>query len=157
MEMLDWIDYLNINDNYIGNETNKNCIKFIFLWIRYNNYYNKKYTKEINKKYKEERIRAKALNCDKVQRKYSEFKEEFLNSFKSLSNQDTLKEYITNLKTKEIILFNEHNSDLDDFLDTVYQIRCNLFHGDKLARDYDAKIVSWAYECLNKLLNDTIF
>ena len=155
--MIDWIDYLKINENYNGDDINKNCIKFVFLWIKYNNYYNKHYTKEKNTKYKYERERAKALNLKIVRDRYDLLKEQFLDSFVDLPNNKSFRTYIMNLKSNHQIEFNINHSCLADFLETVYQIRCNLFHGDKLSREYDAKIISWAYESLNDLLTGTIF
>ena len=154
--MIDWIEYLEIDNKYIGKDVYKKCIKFIFLWINYNHYYNEHYKKEDNPKYKDERERVKALDLPEVKEKYERLKNKFLEKFVKLPSNEHFREYIVNLKNKQHINFDENNFQLENFLETVYQIRCNLFHGDKLVNDYNIKIIEWAYDCLNELCDGII-
>lgn len=151
--MIDWIDYLDIDNNYNGNDINKKCIKFVFLWIKYNHFYNERYTGD---KYKIERTRAKALDLPEVVTRYEQLKKRFLERFKNLSCNASFRDYIVNLKNYKIIKFDENNFKLKNLLETIYQIRCNLFHGDKLENDSNSQIIAWAYDCLNELIRDVI-
>lgn len=151
--MIDWIDYLDIDNNYNGNDINKKCIKFVFLWIKYNHFYNERYTGD---KYKIERMRAKALDLPEVVTRYEQLKKCFLERFKNLSCNASFRDYIVNLKNYKIIKFDENNFKLKNLLETIYQIRCNLFHGDKLENNSNSQIIAWAYDCLNELIRDVI-
>ncbi|MBQ8750599.1 MAG: hypothetical protein IJZ30_03055 [Alphaproteobacteria bacterium] len=41
---------------------------------------------------------------------------------------------------------------LRNFLEVVYQIRCNFFHGSKIPDSINIKLICWAYDCLDKLM-----
>ena len=154
--MINWIEYLDIDNNYTGNDIYKKCIKFVFLWINYNHFYNKRYTKEISRRYKDEKERAKALDLQEAKDRYERLKNDFLKKFNKLPSDEHFREYIVNLKTKQRINFDKNHFQLEDFLETIYQIRCNLFHGDKLVNDYNVQIIAWAYDCLQELLYELI-
>jgi hypothetical protein len=55
---------------------------------------------------------------------------------------------------KKYKFLDEKHSELGDFLKILYQIRCNLFHGEKYPdpSPNDLKILCWAGKRLEELL-----
>lgn len=46
--------------------------------------------------------------------------------------------------------FNNEHKTCEDFFKVVYQIRCNLFHGNKeVENERNLDLVRWAYKYLN--------
>ena len=85
--------------------------------------------------------------------KYNDLKENFLGKFKQIEGADTPRTWIKDIKSNKKIYYKENKSSLKDFLIIIYKIRCNIFHGDKPPMDSNIKIIAWAYDCLNELLN----
>ena len=146
---MNWNEFLELDDKYSSDEIKKKCIKFVFLWMEYNTFYNKTYDEP------KERDRAKALNIETINEKYNSVKERYLRTFEQLPCSEGIRTFIKNMQNGRKIYYDRNENNLEKLLSVVYQIRCNLFHGDKLAQDSNAKIIAWAYDCLYDLLKDT--
>lgn len=128
---------------------NKPVIAFVILWMCYNNYYNK-----WNKGTERERACRLSQN-KKSQRIYEKYKEKILQEFSKLSNEGKKREFVRNVNGKEVF-FNAEHCKLKDFLNVVYQIRCNLFHGGKNPFDtIDERLIQWAYKYLYLILHES--
>jgi hypothetical protein len=85
---------------------------------------------------------------------WDDIKSDILTNFKHTKYHERIS--IKNMKegSTKIVYFNKDSSTLKDFLSVIYQIRCNLFHGDKDCQSSDEqKLVKWAYESFSKLIN----
>ncbi|MBP3687264.1 MAG: hypothetical protein J6J35_02740 [Alphaproteobacteria bacterium] len=140
-------------------ERNKQkVIQFIFLWQEYNHKYSQRVPSLGD--------RAGALslaNCPAAQHKYAELKGSFISAFSQIPsshphNTPRTKLYADYNGEKDVMYDTHHNS-LEDFLKVVYQIRCNFLHGGKMREnaENDEKLVGWAYDCLNQLLNGIFY
>lgn len=151
------IIWLNKNLPPMDKEKRK-VIEFVFLWQEYNFRYQMEYEDNLH-----DRQRALALKDNPVaQNKYSELKDKFMNTFACIEslvpdNNPRTKLFIdyTSQHAKEY----HHNGkdSLENFLNVIYQIRCNFLHGEKLRREdepIDVKLIGWAKDCLEKLLNE---
>lgn len=150
LEMDKWINYLDIENKYRNEAIKKKCLLFIFLWLRYNEFYNSKISDDGMSDIKKAIQLAKSESC---QLKYNELKDYFLEKFKQIEGADTPRTWIKDIKSNKKIYYKENKSSLKDFLIIIYKIRCNIFHGDKPPMDSNIKIIAWAYDCLNELLN----
>ena len=72
---MNWNEFLELDDKYSNYEIKKKCIKFVFLWMEYNTFYNKTYDEP------KERDRATALNIETINEKYNTVKERYLRTF----------------------------------------------------------------------------
>ncbi len=136
----------------------RKVIEFVFLWQEYNFRYQMGYEDNLH-----DRERALELKDNQeAQTKYAELKNEFIDTFSNIDslvsdNKPRTKLFIdyTSQHAKE---YHRNGKDsLEDFLDVVYQIRCNFLHGEKLRREdepIDVKLICWAKDCLEKLLNE---
>lgn len=149
LEMDKWINYLDIENKYRNEAIKKKCLLFIFLWLRYNEFYNSKILDNIGDKAKA----IKLADDETFQQKYNELKENFLKKFKQIEGADTPRTWIKNIKNNEKIYYNDTQNSLKDFLTIIYTIRCNIFHGDKPPNNTNTKIIAWAYDCFDELLN----
>ena len=149
LDMNQWITYLDVENKYQNEEIKKKCLLFIFLWLRYNEFYNFKISDNIGDKAKAIKL-ADNKTC---QQKYNDLKENFLKKFKQIEGANTPRTWILDIKSNKKFYYKEDKSSLKDFLIIIYKIRCNIFHGDKPPSDTNIKIIAWAYDCLNELLN----
>ncbi len=154
--MINWIEYLDIDNKYIDENAQRNILKFIFLWLKINEYCNKQYgsdkldTKKINK-----------LSCENIlKEKYLTLKDDFLKKFSDLKKDGISRSFVKDMRhpnnPKFNVKFDSLNYDLKNFLNIVYQIRCNLFHGEKEPSNENIELVLWAYDCLNELCEGII-
>lgn len=152
----DWLSYL-----HISNISDKNIkvIKFMFLWMKYNEWYSKFGLGDSEG--------ATKLSDDKNARNlYEQVKNEFLNggshitkgfinipleSTNSISRKGLYKD-----NGKILCAYNDKVNCLCKYLKVVYKIRCNFFHGDKLPSDTNVSLIIWAYETLDMLLQKLI-
>ena len=155
--MINWIEYLDIDNKYIDENAQRNILKFIFLWLKINEYCNKKYgsdksdTKKINK-LSDENI---------LKEKYATLKDDFLEKFASQEKNGIQRTFVIDMRypniESEYKYFTQEHDNLHDFLKIIYQIRCNLFHGEKEPSDENIELVLWAYDCLNELCEGIIW
>ena len=153
-EMQDWLNYLDIEEKYKNEPSKKKCILFVFLWMRYNEYYNYKYGN-----LKSDANKAKKIAEEEdVQIKYENLKGNFIKAFQETKEypEDEERTWIKEIKTGKKIYYKAGEDTLKDFLTIIYKIRCNFFHGDKPPNEVNTKIIVWAYDCLNELLKDII-
>mgnify|MGYP005777607565 CR=1 FL=1 len=149
LDMDEWITYLDIKNKYQSEEIKKKCLLFIFLRLRYNEFYNLRISDNIGDKAKA----IKLADDETCQQKYNELKENFLEKFKQIEGADTPRTWIKDIKNNEKIYYNNTHNSLKYFLTIIYIIRCNIFHGDKPPMDSNIKIIAWAYDCFDELLN----
>lgn len=142
-----WKNHFNKNGITFDNEP---FIPFMTLWMSYNNFYNN-FTGN-------ERTKACKVGDDEdVQKIFEEYKCDFLSKFSNIpQHHSKIRLCVFNPnKRKWDAYFDEQHFEIKDFLSAVYQIRCNLFHGNKAPNiDVDKELVKWAYECLYKLLHE---
>ena len=154
--MTDWIEYLDINNKYRNDKNKADIIKFMFMCMQCNEYCNIEYGRDISdaKKIK--------LLSDNIKLKfiYDDYKEMFIKSFSELKCDNNQRTYVKDMrypdKPREYKYYNSRNDNLKNFLNVVYQIRCNLFHGEKEPTSEDITLISWAYDCLSQLLEGVI-
>lgn len=147
--MTDWINYLKINDKYSDNEHQKSVLKFIFKWLDINEYYTQRYKGICGDKNKFLELKENP----EVQDKYKQNAEEFLEEFEIINRNRRPNCYIKDMKNsnKKVYYHKQGKRRLEDLLKVIYQIRCNLFHGEKEPINHDLELISWAYNCLDKL------
>lgn len=148
MNIRKWLEFLDADNN----EDRSKIIKFIFIWMKYNQWYNEAYPEIRGDKKKALEINK---NKDAIDA-YLPLKENFLNTFKnipsihcSIGSRDCL--WADNALENEV-LFNEQYCDLKQFLTLIYQIRCNFLHGDKELDKTNIKLVIWAHDSLYSFL-----
>ena len=132
------------------NFDNEPITAFMTLWMCFNGYYNR-FHKDT------ERMRVCELATNKkAQWVYNCYKDEILKSFSVIPYKDEkIRTFVANTSSRFNAEYNENKCSLKDFLNAVYQIRCNLFHGQKCPFiDADVKLVKWAYENLYKILHN---
>lgn len=168
-----WVNYA------FDEENNHSVVeKFVFIWFAFNGYYGRyltKYNKEKDKvivfseisaiKYS---LRIRAKECTSKIKIFSELnKMECFNLFKNIDIKKMHPRYnsnsddSTNNNTTDNITDTIDNNDnynfdpnnprecLNSYLDKLYRVRCNLFHGYKHTyEEKDFKILALATECL---------
>lgn len=152
--MTNWIKYLQIDDKYPENEERNKVLKFIFLWIKCNEYYNNKYCDICGDKNKFIELKENiTMQCN-----YSQYSEEFLAKFEEFVPERRPNCYVIDMKhqNRKVYYHRFDKRRLEDLLKVIYQIRCNLFHGEKEPTSENIKFVCWAYDCLNILFKDII-
>lgn len=139
---------------YFGNKNlsfdREPIIAFITLWMSYNSYYNQFSGRELTKS-------CKLSANSKAQKIYALYKDAILDSFSKIPHKDdSIRLFVeSNLSDKPPVKFDKKHCKLKNFLSVVYQIRCNLFHGQKSPYiDSDEMLVKWAYENLYKILHE---
>lgn len=157
-----WINYLQIDSKYENENDKKKIIQFVFLWMKYNEYYNDKYG-NLPSRLNNGRLmgdKEKALGiCTKksVVSKYANIKKDFISKFNQIAFDDgTINRQYLISRDGTQTPYNLNNESLEDFLNVVYKIRCNFFHGDKEPIRVDIELIGWAYDCLNELLEGII-
>lgn len=157
-----WINYLQIDSKYENENDKKEIIQFVFLWMKYNEYYNDKYGNS-SSKWTRGRLmgdKEKALEiCTKnsVVSKYANLKDNFISTFNQIAFDDgTINRQYLISRDETQTPYNQNNCSLEAFLKVVYKIRCNFFHGDKEPIRANIELIGWAYTCLNELLEGII-
>jgi hypothetical protein len=129
--------------------------KFISLWISFNAYYAHKDLEKTEQKQLQEFLQNHAAEfngaCNQVE--FSDFK-------CHIDTKSRNKGYIQDLRyeknTDREIRNRKYYSTVTNFeqyIDCVYQVRCNLFHGGKNLEDgQDEEIVKLAFKSLLKLI-----
>lgn len=152
----DWLSYLNISDI---SDKNIKAIKFIFLWMKYNEWYSKFGLGDSEG--------AMKLSDDKNARDlYEQIKNEFLNGGRSittgfkkipLENNSTIsREGLYKKNGRLMCAYNDEVNCLCKYLKVVYKIRCNFFHGEKIPSNTNVSLIIWAYETLDMLLQKLV-
>lgn len=142
-----WLSFLQANND----EDKSKVIKFIILWMAYNQWYNESYSEILGRL--NDKNKALELSKDKKAIEvYSELKKGFVNSFKEIPSVHCLigsrdRLWADNGIEREV-LFNEQYCDLNQFLTLIYQIRCNFLHGNKENNYANIKLIVWAHESL---------
>lgn len=151
----EWNNYLT---EIISPSTNNTIfIKFMLLWMAYNEYYNNIPNTSIYDSDKACSIKDNQLFSSK----YETIKDDALLEFKAIEPFSGVKERrcVVNCKYNQInhkrnAYFHAQKDSFEDFLRAIYQIRCNLFHGNKTPySSIDKKLVSWAYKFLLEILS----
>lgn len=151
--MQSWIDYLNISSL---DSRQQKIIKFIFLWMQYNDWYSSTYhlsDSEGSQKISEN-FGARDI--------YETLKEEILNGGQDVSkgflripvkhDSQIPREGIYKDNGQLLCAYNRDVNCFCKYLKAVYKIRCNFFHGNKYPEEADIDLIIWAYESLNLLL-----
>lgn len=169
--MVSFMDYFKTNNakhwiKYADeiSENNKYFAKFMFYWLAFNSLYSEKNNKERKQianfidKYLKDYL-------EKFPNKFNELEKE--NSFKYLKSENIkdLKksknppspgydDNDSNIETHGSVNSNNNVYRMKGYLNILYTIRCNLFHGDKTPIEIrDEKVVKNAYFVLKKILD----
>ena len=146
---------------HIDDEKYRKVVEFVFLWQDYNYWYNYKNPDIVNENNGMPYDRTQALllaednNAVEV---YNTVKGKFLRDFKAIPANNKRADWErdrllkTGLYQKEK-KYNDQHCSLKDFLDLVYQIRCNFIHGSKEGDDVDIALIGWARDSLGELLD----
>lgn len=123
-------------------------LKFAVLWLSFAGYLNQTYAEEWKEHNKLERFRQDNEEFYKELIKDPEFTR-LLSEFSYTSTPP--REFVMNLQDrrpeKNDYFKPEDQSDFNKYIEVIYQIRCNFFHGDKIPFDSnDEKLVLWAYK-----------
>lgn len=153
LRVSDWANELHINEYYKDDKENRDVILFVFLWMKFNGYYNKNSDCSI------ELARVLEASKDtKMDSIYKKKQDEYLDKFKRIpqdgSNEED-REKVRNFYKNTDEYYNSGKNSLDDFLKVVYTIRCNFFHGNKVPDYNNKKLITWAYNCLQEILEGT--
>ena len=142
-----WKNYCELKGCCFENEP---VMAFIMLWMCYNQYYNR-----YHKKYERERACELSKNRQ-MQNIYQGHKLKILQEFSKIPYGTETRKFVQNPLNGKAAMFNEEKWSLKDFLNVVYQIRCNLFHGEKTpySNDTDVTLIKWAYDNLYLLLHE---
>lgn len=149
LTVTDWMDWLGIHQ--LEDREEVGVLRFIFLWMKYNNWYAQKY----NLRDSQGAVRlSQDILASQIYEKY--FKESFLEAFQRIETASSNPReglYKGNGRREEIIApFTVGSACLCKFLQLIYKIRCNFFHGEKVPSTIDVKLICWASESLCKLL-----
>ncbi len=149
-----WLHYLEGISSCDRTASSDIFFRFIILWMSYNSYYSNKFPEELD------RSCLTLLASDtRTQGIYDTKKQQILSDFSHLKSEycfprTFVKDMRVSCRAKDAI-FDEQHDTLYDFLNAVYQVRCNLFHGDKTPySDIDVSLVSWAYYNLLAILKE---
>ena len=161
----EWNEYLKRITNQ--KSLNEYFVNFMILWMAYNHYYNSLIeiepelfsTRDEKKKDSEKAIviyKKEDLNLF-----YEQNKDEILRDFQNIPafrglgiRNSVVDTRFNDISSDRNAYFNENANDLKHFLKAVYQIRCNLFHGDKTPYEStDKALVVWAYNYLLLILH----
>lgn len=132
----------------------RNVIEFIFLWQEYNFKYHVESTRG------RDRDAALRLKDNEIAKEYYEqIKEECSRDFARIpslhSDNNPRIKLSKDSDFQREVLYNTTNCSLEDFLNVIYQIRCNFLHGEKLwneEQNIDIQLICWAKDKLEKLL-----
>ena len=140
--------------NNIQGEHLKYFSKFIYLWMSFNNFYKDKYTSGGDK----DKVLCSFSQDPKYIEKFKVLVAEPRNDFKVFQNYIlTIKPvntgYILDMKNEKKRVTFDTICNLSQYMQCIYQIRNNLFHGDKSPENgQDSKLVELAYISFHKLL-----
>ena len=152
-----WVDWLEKLD--LLEEDRQEIIKFVFLWMKYNGWYNNTF-----KKLRDRQGAIKLSDFLDAGICYEQFRQPFVNGFSKIQ----VKNYTNDGQAADEIRrgiykpnghtieepFSEGADCLCHFLKAVYKIRCNFFHGQKEKPDeINVKLIRWAYKSLSELFN----
>jgi len=139
-----WIDYL---DNHFPE-----CeyyFKFALVWLSFNSYYEAKY-KAI--KFEKDKIKEFCVDNKNLYNNLminDEIFKQVVADFKKtkyLDGSDN-RECVASETRNEIYYFKEDACSFEDFLNVVYRIRNNFFHGSKdVSNPYNNNLIQWAYK-----------
>jgi len=125
-------------------------LRFAVLWLSFASFLNERYPEE----------RREAAKLRRFKKEYAGFYKDLVSQDKIFSDiltieffqtKDTGREFVENLQTRKEedrdFFINDDIKDFSKFIDVIYQIRCNFFHGGKIPLDReDEKLVRWAYD-----------
>jgi len=143
--------------------------RFISLWVSFNCYFVSEHYVELNEKYKKEPSERQHIDFIAANPEYNTIYATLLDapSFsKNINKMLSLLQEVTHYKGKVADMrpdkienedyakeFTDKNS-FSQFINVVYQVRCNLFHGNKSPyNDRDSRIVEAFFEGFAEFCN----
>ena len=155
LTMQSWTEYLNLLS--IDSRKQK-IIKFIFLWMQYNDWYSSTYHLS------DSEGSQKISETSEARDIYETLKEEILTGGKDVSvgflqipvnhNPQISREGIYKDNGQLLCAYNQNVNCFCKYLKVIYKIRCNFFHGNKYPKETDIDLIIWAYESLILLLKE---
>ena len=122
-------------------------LKFAVLWLSFAGFLSSKYSITEQERQKLEKFKQKYVKFYENILKEAEFKEVLLKFSKTKSPS---RKYVINMQSRD-----EEDNDyfgekdivsFDMFIEVIYQIRCNFFHGAKIPDEDNEKLIKWAYD-----------
>jgi len=162
----EWSGYFNSIINQFGQDDV--FIRFMILWVSYNSYYNSLRETEPglfitqDEKTKDSEKAIIIYKKDKLRQFYESQHERIVSEFKRIPsfNGNGLRDCVVDTRYNDInstrnAKYPQNENNLKYFLKAVYQIRCNLFHGNKTPySETDKQLTEWAYKNLLIILNE---
>jgi hypothetical protein len=142
-----WIEFL--EDGLYSESTP--FLQFAVLWLSFASFLNERYYDEIKERHKLNRFIKDFRFFYKrlLKEEKGLFKQKLLDFSKT---KDGGRKFVLNLQRgkryMDEVPFETENDieDFEKFVNVIYQIRCNFFHGDKIPFDKDDEsLVKWAY------------
>lgn len=124
--------------------------KFIILWMSFNGYTKEKYkTKTRNYKTDRDQLNDFIANHDTAKAIYSALVKknspELLSFFHYVQDKPEHKKGIYNYLYDKLVSYDNKNS-FEQFINAIYQIRCNLVHCSKdLTDEHDQQLITQAF------------
>jgi len=135
----------------------KDYMYFVLLWM----YYNSCYTQFPHNQKGKDRL-DKNASTNKRNFSFSEdaFLQNIIKDFYNIQGgpkvrgKDGRRNGVEDMKKRTVTKIDRRRKDLKNILRMIYQLRCNLMHGDKLRDPYpeDIPLLDWAYSALKQLM-----
>jgi len=149
-----WIDYLENNFNEC-----EYFFKFALIWMSFNSYYEIKYRAI---KYEKNKIEKFCIDNENLYNNLMLNNEEFkkivvdFKNTKYLDGSDN-RECVASETRDQKFYFKDDCCSCVDFINVVYQIRNNFFHGSKdVSNHYNNLIMQWAYKYFSIFWKESI-
>ncbi len=120
--------------------------RFIALWIAFNGWMRGKYGEAKSDK----KLIAKVKECENIKITFDQLQIEdhsFSDHLAELSEFTIVNMKYIDDPSRET----KYDGTFSSLLDTIYQIRCNLFHGRKRTKDEDYQLICLAHDILSPL------
>jgi hypothetical protein len=145
-----WIDYELFTERWLGRAERKRKFiddgdRFISLWIAFNGWMKSKFGETLFDRYLINEVKAMKEFND-VFRDLKNNDRNFLQTLRKFENYTVVDmRYVDNSRK-----IRKYDGSFDSLMETIYQIRCNLFHGrkDAVKDRKDKELVSIAYSIL---------
>lgn len=146
-----WIDHQYFTEKWIeraerNDRTLDKADRFISLWIAFNGWMRGKFGESKS----DHELLSKVKKLDKMENIFSRLKSEchnFSENLNELEKYDVVNMRFTDYRNKD----KKYNGTFGSLIETIYQIRCNLFHGRKETYGKDFRLVCLAYDILSPL------
>ena len=153
-----WLDYSNFTEKWLhrAEDLNRPLDKadgFIALWVAFNAWMRKEFGEE-KKDWELINDTKKSENIEAVYEHLRDSNEQLKSALRELSEYWVINMRFINDRSKDV----KYDGTYKSLIDTLYQIRCNLFHGRKGTQETeeDYKLICLAYDILFPIIKEYI-